>query len=92
MTDSIETCSGPEDEDEDEDGDLLGSLPGARLWRRKKRTSGLCCPHLWSTSSILSPSPTARSAETQHTPHAASGVCAEHTLKANKEEVLWIAM
>lgn len=43
------------------DGHVPDSLPGARLWRRKKRTSALCCPHRWSTSSILSPSPTARS-------------------------------
>lgn len=34
---------------------------GARLWRRKKRTSGRCCPHRWRRSNILSPSPTARS-------------------------------
>lgn len=34
---------------------------GARLWRRKKRTSGRCCPHRWRRSNIRSPSPTARS-------------------------------
>lgn len=46
---------------------LPDSLLGALLWRRKKRTSDLCCPNRWSTSSILSPSPTGLSASRNKT-------------------------
>lgn len=59
-------------------GHLPDSLLGARLWRRKKRTSALCCPHRWSTSNILSPSPTARSASGIHK-HVTVLRCEEET-------------